>query len=162
MVKGICKICNKKFEGRKDKICCSKYCSRKLYRQKNKKRISENFKKWVNLNSKHRKKYMKKYRSTDKYREMKQKHDKTYREKHGDKKTNYDSFKRTCRAYASNKIKKERCVLCNSKESLELHHSKGYKKKCVDGVIVVCRKCHRQVIHGRGSRIDGTRISSNY
>lgn len=159
---GFCKYCNKEFVGRSDKNFCSKKCSSKSYRIKNKEKVSKDYKNWVEKNKKHRKEYMKKYRSTDKYREMKQKHDKTYREKHGDKNTNYDPFKRTCRAYASKKIIKENCSLCKSTENLELHHSKGYKEKCIDGVIVVCRKCHRQVIHGRGTRIDGTKIQSNY
>ena len=43
----------------------------------------DKYKEWYEKNKEHRQQYMKKYRSTEKYRLMKKEHDKTYRLKHG-------------------------------------------------------------------------------
>lgn len=43
-------------------------------------------------------------------------------------------------------VKKEFCVKCSSKENLEIHHL-DYNK--LNAFQVLCRKCHREVHHGK-------------
>jgi hypothetical protein len=151
-----CKYCDNVVEGRKDKKYCSRSCKSKMYRKDNLELVKKKQKVWVEENKEYRKCYMKKYKGTEEYRIMKQRHDKKYYDKNKKKykKRNDDErFKSACRAYAKKRVLKIECHLCKSNERLELHHSEGYKKESIDGVNVVCGECHRQVIHGKGTRI---------
>lgn len=150
-----CLFCKKELTGNQRKYC-SRTCSGRYRRKKDPEYFKRLYRDWAEKNKEHRKEYMKQYRAPDEYRIMKSKHDKTYRNKHGNckrKRTPEFKFKVACRAYAWKKIKKEECYLCNSKENLELHHSEGYKEKSLEGIKVICKKCHVEVIHGRGTRI---------
>ena len=154
-----CKDCNRELDRKNYKRNKQKILDRgKEYRKNNPELVKANWKKWSAKNKDKRKEYMKNYRSSEEYRLMKQKHDNKYNSTHKIKskvRTKELIFKAACRAYADKHIKKIKCSYCGSTKNLETHHSEGYKLKSLAGVIVVCRECHRQVIHGRGSRING-------
>lgn len=150
----ICKFCENELNGKQTKFCC-RSCKGKYYRKENIEEYKKRWRQWYSNNIEYNKKRNKEYKSTEKYRLMKKTHDLTYRLKHGNKKNERNEiqqFRHSCRNYASRKMKKTVCSLCGNKETLELHHSKGYEKQNLRGVIVVCKPCHLEVIHGRGTR----------
>ena len=154
-----CDFCDASYKGMVLTKFCSLSCKRKASSLKRVHIRKLEYKKWRAVNKEKRTKYMQEYRCTDKYREMRIKHDRCYRLKNPKKyepRSPEQNFKSACRKFAKNNVIKDFCTYCKSTENLELHHSKGYFEKSIEGVQVVCRSCHRQVIHGRGTLINGS------
>ena len=53
-----------------------------------------------------------------------------------------DQFKKSCRAYTARHVQVIECRYCGVRDNLQRHHTKGYKGKSIDGVVVACSKCH--------------------
>lgn len=152
----LCLFCKEVVAGRKDKKYCSQKCARKYHYANNREASLATSKKWRENNKEYDKARLKTYKSREEYRLKNREYGRRQIEKKGYRKIQRspeENFKAACRQYAKRHVPKTVCSMCVNTEKLQLHHSKGYVARSIEGVICLCEPCHLQVVHGRGTKI---------